>query len=277
MSEIFKAFVLGLVQGASEFLPISSSGHLVIVPWLLGWSPSSLLFDAVVHWGTLLAILAVFWRDFLTIARATFASIANRSLADVHARLGWFIVVGSVPAAVTGLLLKDPLEALYHTPQAAAGFLLVTAGLLAGSEWLTRHLRQRAGVADLTFGQSILIGLAQALALAPGISRSGTTIAAALALGLRREAAARYSFLLGTPVFLGAGLLQLSDMLATNPAAVQAELAGLAVGFVTSAVSGYAGIRLLLAYLRRNSLYPFALYCLLVGLLVLALFAFNLR
>jgi len=277
MSELFKAFVLGLVQGASEFLPVSSSGHLVIVPWLFGWSSSSLLFDAVVHLGTLLSIVAVFGRDFVAIIMATLRSIRIRSLADLNARLGWFILLGSLPAAVTGLLLKDSLERLYHTPPAAAGFLAFTALVLAGSEWMSRNVGQRTFLAAMSLRQSFLIGLAQAVALAPGISRSGVTIAAGLAQGLRREAATRYSFLLGAPAFLGAGLLQGADMLASDPAAVRAELPALMLGFVTSAVCGYVAIRLLLAYVRRNSLYPFSIYCLLVSLAVLTLFALRLR
>ena len=285
MFELFKAFVLGLVQGASEFLPISSSGHLVIIPWLFGWPSSSLLFDTVVHLGTLLSILAVFGRDFAAIILATLRSLrVTRKtgglpplLKDMNARLGWFIVLGSVPAAITGLLLKDSLERLYHTPQAAAFFLAVTALLLAGSEWMTRNVGARAPLAEMSLRQSFLIGLAQAAALAPGISRSGTTIAAGLAQGLRREAAARYSFLLGAPAFLGAGLLQVGDMLATEPAAVVAELPALLVGFITSAVCGYAAIRFLLAYVRRNSLYLFSVYCLLVSLAVLTLFALRLQ
>lgn len=276
MFELFQAFVLGLVQGVSEFLPISSSGHLVIVPWLLGWPASSLLFDTVVHWGTLLSILLVFWRDFFAIIVSTWRSVHDRSLADVNARLGWFIVVGSLPAAISGLLLKDLIEQFYHTPLAAAGFLAVTALLLAGSEWMTRNLRQRTTLRQLMFRQSFLIGLAQAVALVPGISRSGITMAAALAQGVGREAAARYSFLLGAPVFFGAGLLQVSDMLTTDPGTVQAELPALLVGFTTSAVSGYLAIRLLLAYLRRNRLYLFSVYCLLASLAVLLLFVLRL-
>ncbi len=285
MSDLFKAFVLGLVQGASEFLPVSSSGHLVIVPWLFGWPTSTLLFDTVVHLGTLLSILAVFGRDFVAIIRATLRSLPalfktrglTSSLTDTNARLGWFIVLGSVPAAITGLLFKDALERLYHTPQAAAFFLAVTALLLAGSEWMSRNVSARAPLAALTLRQSFLIGLAQAAALAPGISRSGTTIAAALAQGLRREAATRYSFLLGAPAFLGAGLLQVVDTLAVEPSAVLAEMPALLVGFITSAVCGFAAIRFLLAYVRRNSLYLFSGYCLLVSLAVLTLFALRLR
>jgi undecaprenyl-diphosphatase len=269
--ELIQAIVLGLVQGATEFIPVSSSGHLVIVPWLLGWEHPSLLFDTVLHWGTLLAIALVFWRDFLAIIVAALRSIVQRSLADPNARLGWYIVVGSIPAALTGLLLKDQIEALFASPIAAGGFLLVTAALLIGSEQLARQSAWRKTAESLTWTDAIVIGLAQAIALAPGISRSGSTIAAGLARGMRRDAAARFSFLLGTPAFLGAGLLAIIDALAVDPTEVTAQLPMLAVGFLVSALSGYAAIRFLLAYLRSRTLYIFAIYCIVMATFVLAL------
>ncbi len=272
-----QALVLGLIQGATEFLPVSSSGHLTIAPWLLGWPNSSLLFDTVVHWGTLLAILVVFWRDFLRIAQATLISLLRRSLDDVHARLGWFIVLGSIPAAVTGLLFKDFFEQLFASPPAAGGFLLVTALLLWGSEWLGRREGLHKNMEAITFWDAVVIGLAQAIALAPGISRSGSTMAAGLARGVQRETAARYSFLLGAPAFLGAGLLQLSDALAVDPATVASQAPLLFVGFAASALSGFVAIRFLLAYLRQRTLTIFALYCAGVGVLVLLLSIFSLR
>lgn len=271
MFELIQAIVLGLVQGATEFIPVSSSGHLVIVPWLLGWEKPSLLFDTVLHWGTLLAIALVFWREFIAIIVASLRSLVSRSLADPNARLGWYIVVGSIPAALTGLLLKDQIEALFASPRAAGGFLFVTAALLIGSEQLAKQVGRRKTTESMTWPDTIVIGLMQAIALAPGISRSGSTIAAGLARGMQREAAARFSFLLGTPAFLGAGLLALSDALATNPAEVTAQLPMLAVGFVVSALAGYAAIRFLLAYLRSRTLYIFAIYCIAMATLVLAL------
>lgn len=274
MFEIFRALVLGVVQGATEFIPVSSSGHLVVVPWLLGWhqdEASALLFDTVLHWGTLLAIFVFFWQDFLAIAKATLGSLVSRSLADVNARLGWFIVIGSIPAAVTGLLFKDFFEGLFNAPLAAGLFLLVTAALLAGSEQMTRHLRSRNRLDCLSWMDTVVIGLAQAIALAPGISRSGSTIAAGLARGVRRDAAARFSFLLGTPAFLGAGLLQMTDALSANSSAVLAQAPALIVGFVASAISGFLAIRFLLSYLRTRSLYVFAVYCALLGVFVIVL------
>ncbi len=275
MFEFIKAIVLGIVQGATEFIPVSSSGHLVIVPWLLGWEHSGLLFDTVLHWGTLVAIFAVFWRDFVAIITASLLSIVRRSLADPNARLGWFIVVGSVPAAVTGLMLKDFIESLFASHLAAAGFLLVTAALLAGSELLAARVQQNKLTEQMSWGDAIVIGLAQAIALAPGISRSGSTIAAGLARGMNRAAAARFSFLLGTPAFFGAGLLQFSDALATDPAMLTAQLPILAVGFVASAISGFITIRFLLSYLRSNTLYVFATYCVGISIFVFVLSAIR--
>jgi undecaprenyl-diphosphatase len=243
----------------------------VIVPWLLRWEDPSLLFDTVLHWGTLLSIVAVFWRDLWAIFVATLRSLGTRSLADTNARLGWYIVVGSLPAVILALAFKDFFEALFANPLAAGYFLLVTALLLAGSEQLARRHTATDDLTSLRWGQAIAIGFAQALALAPGISRSGSTIAAGLSLGLRREEAARFSFLLGTPAFFGAALLQLVDTLAVDPAEVTGQLPVLLTGMVVSAVVGYLAIRGLLAYLRRRSLYIFAIYCLIMGLLVISL------
>ncbi len=265
MTEFIHAFILGIVQGATEFLPISSSGHLVIVPWLLGWPPSSLLFDTVLHWGTLLAILLVFWRDFINIIVASVRSIFQWSLSDPNARLGWFILIGSIPAAALGLLFKDYVEMLFHSPLAAGFFLIVTAGLLTLSESLAKRVTTFTPLDKIGLRQVTVIGFAQALALAPGISRSGSTIAAGLSTGLRRDVAARFSFLLGAPVFLGAGLLQLADAASTDSAQLVADLPVLIVGFVTSAVIGYIAIRFLLSYLRDHTLYIFAIYCLCFG------------
>jgi hypothetical protein len=172
LPEIVRSVVLGIVQGATEFLPVSSSGHLVIVPWLLGWPQSSLLLDTVLHWGTLLAILLVFWRDFVDIASATVRSILLRSLADPNARLGWFILIGSIPAAVLGLLFKDFFEMLFGSPRTAGFFLMVTGGLLSLSEVLARRIRAATPLERINLRQVLVIGSAQALALAPGISRN---------------------------------------------------------------------------------------------------------
>ncbi len=271
--EIIRAIILGIVQGLTEFVPISSSAHLVLVPWAFGWDRSGLFFDTMLHWGTLLAVLTYFRRDWIGILRGFWRSLTTSGpwrnapggrLADPDSRLAWGIILGTIPALLMGLLLNDFFERLFETPPAVAGFLLVTAAFLALSERLGRRIRE---LPSLNIPDALAIGLAQAVAIAPGISRSGATIAAGLARGLTREAAARFSFLLATPAILGAGLLQLLEVLmgAENAVSWPAVLAG----FLAAAVSAYLCIKFLLAYLRRGRLYVFAAYCALVGSLVL--------
>ncbi len=259
-TNFIQAIILGFVQGASEFAPISSSGHLVLVPWLLGWPPPGLVFDTVVHWGTLIAVLAYFWRDFVALARAWSRSLVNRNCSDPQARIAWLIVVGTVPAALMGYAGEDFFESLFAAPTWVAGLLLVTGLILALSEWLGRRQKEPH---QLTLLDAILIGIAQGCAIAPGLSRSGATMAAGLFRGLKREATARYSFLLATPIIFGAGLLKLVDLFKMGNATT--HLPSLALGFLTAALSGYLCIRFLLAYLQRGKLYTFAIYCWLAG------------
>jgi len=258
--DLIQATILGFVQGVSEFAPISSSGHLVLVPWLLGWPAPGLIFDTIVHWGTLVAVLAYFWRDFVSLARAWGRSLVSRNPSEPEARLAWLIIVGTVPAAVMGYLGEDFFESLFAAPAWVAGLLLVTGLVLTLSEWLGSRQREPY---QLSFWDAVIIGIAQGCAIAPGISRSGATMAAGLFRGLKREAAARYSFLLATPIIFGAGLLQLLDLFKIENAVV--HLPPLIPGFLAAAFSGYLGIRFLLSYLQRGKLYAFAIYCWLVG------------
>ncbi len=269
---VIQAIILGFIQGATEFVPVSSSGHLVIVPWLLGWEKPSLLFDTLLHWGTLLAIFVVFWRDFLAMIRAWFLSLAHRSLADPDARTAWFIILGTLPAVVAALLFEDALEAMFLNPQAAGFFLIVTAALLFFSEQLTnRYAGDGRPLDRMTWIDAIIIGVAQAFALFPGISRSGSTIAAGLARGIRREQAARFSFLLGTPAFFGAGLLQVVKVMGEDVNLLVGNLTPILIGFAVSAVTGVVVIRFLLRYLRNHTLYIFSAYCLVLGLATVVL------
>ncbi len=250
---LFRAFLLGVLQGATEFLPVSSSGHLVLAPWLLGWDSPGLAFDAVVHWGTALAVVVYFWRDWVKIIGEAVKSINLKSEA-------WLILLGTIPAALAGYLLEDFFEGMFGRPVAAAAFLLVTAALLTASERLGRRERD---LDTLTWLDALLVGLAQALAILPGISRSGSTIAAGLARGLRREEAARFSFLLATPIILGAGLLKIVDLAQTGGLA--AQFPALVVGFAAASLVGFGCIHFLMGYLQRRRLYPFAVYCAVVG------------
>jgi undecaprenyl-diphosphatase len=264
---IVQALILGMIQGATEFIPISSSGHLVLAPWLLNWPEPGLVFDTIVHWGTLVAVLAVFWHDIVALARAWASSLVERNLHQTEARLAWLIIVGTLPAALIGFVGEDFFESLFGSPGRVAALLLVTGAILALSEWLSK--RQRSMI-DLGWLDSILIGLAQACAIAPGISRSGATIAMGLLRGVKREAAARYSFLLATPIIFGAGLLQLVELLQAGAGGVQ--LSPLIIGFLAAAISGYLCIRFLLGYLQQGRLYVFAAYCWLAGTASLTVF-----
>jgi undecaprenyl-diphosphatase len=263
--DIIQAIILGIVQGATEFIPISSSGHLVLVPWLFGWDPPGLVFDTVVHWGTLVAVLAYFWRDWLALITAWLRGLCRWDWRDPEARLMWLLILGSIPAAVMGFLLEDFFESLFGKPAWVGVFLLVTAGLLALSERLGERTRE---LEYLRWPDALAIGLGQAAAIAPGISRSGATIATGLFRGLQRPAAARFSFLLATPIIFGAGLFKLGDLFsAPDPLA---QVPALMVGFLAAAVSGYLCIWGLLRYLKQGKLYPFAIYCACAGVFCLA-------
>jgi undecaprenyl-diphosphatase len=269
-----EAAILGIIQGATEFLPISSSGHLVLVPWLLGWRPagqSNLAFDTFLHLGTLVAVLGYFWRDLTRILLAVVDGVRRRRpLETPAARLGWFILAGSLPAAIVGFLLEDWFEQAFANPAAAATALLVTAVILFTAERLSRCPR---ALATMTWWDAIWIGCAQALAIFPGISRSGATISAGLARGLERSEATRYSFMLGVPAVAGAGAWQVAKLLTAESAAV-APVALLA-GFVAAAVIGFAAIHALLLFVRRRPLYPFSIYCALLGAVSLLTYALR--
>jgi undecaprenyl-diphosphatase len=260
----FQALVLGIVQGLTEFLPVSSSAHLVLVPWALGWDvdpEAAFVFDVLVQLGTLVAVVIYFWTDLMQMLRSTLrAAIARRRTGDAHLRLTWLVVLGTIPAVAAGLLLKPVVEAAFGSPTAVSVFLLVTAGLLLGAE---RFGRPAAPLESATWIDALWVGLAQALSIFPGISRSGSTIAAGLTRGLQRTAAARFSFLLSIPVMIGAGLVAGLDLAALPGAA--AYVPTVLVGFVAAAVVGYLSIRWLLAFVSRHSLTVFSLYCLAAG------------
>lgn len=261
---LWQAILLGILQGATEFLPVSSSGHLVIVPHLLGWPDPGLALDTILHLGTLVAIIVYFWSDLWRLARAALVSLRRRQLDDPDARLAWAIVLATIPGGVLGVLLEDFFEQLFGRPTAAAAFLLVTAALLLISEYFGKR---ELPITAMSWWHALWIGLAQALAIVPGLSRSGSTIAAGLLLGYRREDAARFSFLLAVPIVLGGGLYQVYKLLRAGIGVVQLQIFG--VGFLAAAVTGYLAIAGLLMLVRRRSLWPFALYCATFGLLVL--------
>ncbi len=265
---VFQAIILGIVQGLTEFIPVSSSGHLVLVPHFLGWKFSAdqaFIFDVLVQWGTLLAVFIYFRHDLKAIVVAVIKGLLEkRPLADPDARMGWYLVVATIPAVVAGLTCKDLIEHAFANPKMTGVFLLGTAVLLIIAEKTGRRNRTTA---QLNWLDSIWIGFSQVLALLPGISRSGSTIAGGMTRNLDRPSAARFSFLMSVPVMLGAGLLAFKD-LAELPAAGEFMLPLLA-GFLTALISGYIAIRWLIAFLSKHSLTVFALYCIVMGIVVI--------
>ncbi len=263
---LLEAILIGIIQGATEFLPISSDGHLVLVPAVFGLTQPDLVLIGLVHAGTLLAILSYFWRDLIAIARDVLAGLAQRQpLATPNARLGYWMVLGSIPAGIVGLLALDFFEAQFGSPTVAAAGLLVTAAFLVIGERLKSGTKS---LDRLTWLDALIIGSFQVLALFPGISRSGTTIAAGLGRGLDRPTAARFSFLVGLPAIAGAGLLSIIDIFSAQGSLPMGHYAA---AFVAAAVVGYGCIAFLLNWLKRHTLYPFAIYCAVAGLLYLLL------
>ncbi len=267
---LLQALLLGIVQGATEFLPVSSTAHLVLVPWLLGWKfeeDPQFVFDVLVQVGTLVAVVAYFRRDVAAITREALAAAAARApLRSPEARLGWWLLLGTVPVAAVGLAFHGFFEGLHRAPAVVAGILGGTALLLFAAERLGRRER---GVATLTAGDALFVGTAQALALFPGVSRSAATIAGGLLRGLDRPAAARFSFLLSIPALLAAGTLAVVRLLRME--GWERHLPSLAAGFVAAAVIGYASIHWLLGYLSRRPLDAFAWYRLAAAAACLAL------
>jgi undecaprenyl-diphosphatase len=260
METVFQAVIIGILQGLTEFLPISSSAHLILVPRILGWSDAFILspaFTVMLHLGTLVALLVYFWRDLLRYARAFVAVLRDRHVgADPDRRMAMLLAASVIPAAVIGVVLEDFVDTFFRQQLlVVCGLLVVGAAILFVAERAARHTRE---MTELTIPQALAIGLAQALALFPGISRSGITISAGLFLGLKREAAARFAFLMGTPIIAGAGLWKTRDLLDGTAGAFDPVV--LAAGMIASALSGLVAIAALLYFLRRFSTDVFGVY-----------------
>ena len=258
------AITLGLLQGLSEFLPISSSAHLILAPWFFGWPDPGLTFDVALHLGTLVAVAAYFWRDWVVLLRA-----APRPR-SAEGRLFWLLMVGAIPGGIAGVLLDKLAEQTLRSPLLIAGTLSAMGVVLfVADSWGRRDRELR----DIRTIDAIWVGVAQALAIIPGVSRSGITIATARARGVGRADAARFSFLLGSPIILGAALYKLRDVAATPSIITGPFLAGIA----TSAVVGLLSISFMLRYLRQAGLGVFVLYRLLLAALVIMTVLLGLR
>jgi undecaprenyl-diphosphatase len=267
---VLQSIVLGLVQGLTEFIPISSSAHLVIVPWLFGWTDpalSGLTFDVALHLGTLLAVIAFFASDWVRLIGSWFKSIVHLRIDDSRDSLmAWFLLLACIPGAIAGVLFESAVTESFHVqpiPRLSMILMACAIALLGLLLLLADRLgKQRRGFDTIGIGDAALIGLSQALSIFPGVSRSGATITAGLALGLQREAAARFSFLLSAPIIAGAGFKSLYDLLSGigTSAIPRADLIIFPVGFVVAAASGFLCIKLLLAFLRQHSMRAFVYY-----------------
>ncbi len=254
---ILQAVVLGLVQGIGEFLPISSSAHLVLVPWIFGWQYAGLTFDVALHIGTLLSVVAFFWRDWLVLAYNGLSGKRN-----TESRLFWCLIVATIPGALVGFLLESQAETVFRTPL-LIGIMLICMGIILYV--VDKKFPAKKDLNQVRFSDGVWIGVSQSLAIIPGVSRSGITMSAGRFLGLNRETAARFSFLLSTPIILGAGVLKLSEL----------SLADITLPFITgvlvSAVSGFLAIKFLLHYLTRNNFLLFVWYRFILGAIVIIL------
>jgi len=295
MLTFFQAIALGVLQGVTELFPVSSLGHSVILPQLLGWTDVVaaqsaresyfLAFLVGLHVATSLALLVFFRSTWERIVRALVASLRTRRMETPDQRLAWLLVMATIPAGITGLLLEHALRVLFAHPLAAAGFLVVNGLVLLFGEWVRRRAEVRRVVAahatnitgdrrldTLEFREAGAIGIAQAFALLPGISRSGITMVAGLARGLDHEDAARFSFLLATPIILAAGVYKLPDLLGPNGDGVRPQIL---VGSLAAAIAAYLSVRFLTRWFATRTLMPFAIYSLIVGLLAVVRFSLG--
>jgi len=250
-----QAVVLGLLQGLGEFLPISSSAHLAVVPFLFHWKYQGLEYDVMLHLGTLLSIVCFFWKDWIQIIKEGFS---RPKTPEGHYL--WYIILATIPGALAGYFLESQAETVFRQPELIAASLIFFSGLI----FLADHqAKNKKGLENLTLTQAMIIGLAQSLAILPGASRSGMTIMAALFLGFRRQDSARFSFLLSTPVIVGAALLEL-------PKISLNQINGpFVIGFLTSALVGFLSIKFLLSFLKTKTLFPFIIYRLALAGLIL--------
>jgi undecaprenyl-diphosphatase len=271
--DLLQAIVLGIVQGLTEFLPISSSGHLRIVPAFAGWEDPGTAFTAVIQLGTMAAVVLYFRADLLRIARAWTASLRGRAAADpqgrLDARLGWYMILGTIPIGILGLAFKDPIENGARDLHLIGAMLIAFGAVLWAAE---RAGRRERGIETIGRRDAAVIGFAQALALVPGVSRSGATISAGLLLGLDRVAAARFSFLLSVPAVVASGLFELKDVVGGS-AEGAAGVGATAVATVLAFVSGYVSIAFLLRFLTTHTMSPFVVYRVVLGAAVLVLVA----
>lgn len=276
MFELFKAILLGAVQGITEFLPISSTGHLILFEKLLGISQDTygLAFDAALHMGTLVAVLWFFRTDWVRLLTSLATIAKNKTIKTANERLIIFLILGTIPAMILGLLLEDLVDSLFRSPFLVGCMLILFSGILYYFEKVAERKKE---ITQLSNADIVVVGTAQAIALIPGVSRSGITMAAGMFRGLKRAEAARFAFLLSAPIVAGAGGKKLVDTMEffSSGKLTYTELAFFVTGMVSAAIFGYLTIKYFMAYISKYSLYPFIAYRILLGVfIILATFVF---
>ena len=260
---MIQSIILGIVQGVGEFLPISSSGHLILVPFLLGWKESSMAFDIALHFGTLLAVLVIFFKDWWNLFMGAIHDLTNKSRRKKkEGKMFWYLVIATIPAALVGFLLDDIIEGYFREQIWLIALFLAIMGVLiyVGDRWASKHYKNNeVAFEDITLRQAFLIGCSQAFAVFPGFSRSGTTILAGRLMGLSREAITRFTFLLSVPIIAGATILKVGDLEFTTE---------VIVGVLTSFIVGVLCIKFLLKYIKKHEFSVFAFYRVCVAILV---------
>ena len=257
---VFRAVILGIIQGAAEFLPISSSAHLILIPYLLGWKESGLSFDVALHFGTMLAILVVFFNEWLSLFKGAIRSIREKK-PNTNSKIFWYLIAATVPAALVGVLFDDIIENIIRNKIWIIALALAIMGLLIfiGDKWANYHYKIEKKFGDITLKEAIIIGFSQVFALIPGFSRSGTTILAARLQGLSKEAATKFTFLLSVPVICGATILKITDLEFTKE---------VIIGILSSFAMGIISIKFLLNYIKKHDFSVFAFYRVILALII---------
>lgn len=258
---IFRAIVLGIIQGIAEFLPISSSAHLIIFPYLFSWEESGLAFDVALHFGTMMAVLVLFFKDWWNLFIGALKDIKTKKK-STNGKMFWHLVIATIPAGIAGLLLDDFIEDVVRGKLWIIALCLAIMGLLIfiGDKWASKHYRKETKFEDMTLKQVIIVGISQAFAVIPGFSRSGTTILAGRLQGISKEAITKFTFLLSVPVICGATILKVTDLVLTKE---------VIIGIVTSFATGVLAIKFLLNYIKKHDFSVFAFYRVLLGIVVL--------
>lgn len=269
---ILQSIILGIVQGVCEFLPISSSAHLILIPYLFNFNlemsnSAKLAFDVALHFGTLISVLAIFWKDWLNLFKGAFNKVFKKK-DSFENKMFWYLVLATIPGALVGFLFEDIVENVIRGNVFIIALVLAVVGVLIylGDKWASKHYKKETSFEQMSLKQTFLIGLSQALAVIPGFSRSGTTILTGRILGVSRDAVAKFTFLLSTPIIFGAAIVHITDLVITKE---------VIIGIITSALVGIVCIRFLLSYIKKHDFSIFAVYRVLLALAVIVKLIFS--